>query len=72
MPLLMIIATATAIVMTAIVFISGMKDIDGIERKQKIWRLIWIWTCCGGVFLSATIVLCLTNIFNEFSFIINF
>ncbi len=63
MPILMTVAVASATVFTAITFISGFTDLDGLERKNHIKRLIWIWICCAGVFAASTIVLCLKTYF---------
>jgi len=65
MPILMALSIALATIYTAITFISGFSDINAEERKQKIKRLVWIWICAGGVFLTSSIVLLLKQYFEK-------
>ncbi len=67
MPLIMAVSFAIAMIFTAITFMSGYEDLNGLERKQKIKRLIWIWVCCGGVFATSTIMYCLRSYFVKLS-----
>ncbi len=63
MPIFMTVSIFIGTIYTAVTFIGGMGDITEIEKKQRIKRLIWIWICCGGVFLVSTIMLCLKKYF---------
>ena len=65
MPIVMVVAFAIGVVFTAITFIGGYNDLTGIERKQRIKRLLWIWFCCAGVFATSTIMLCLRTYFEK-------
>ena len=65
MPILMVISIGLATIYTAITFISGFNDVNAEERKQKIKRLVWIWICAGGVFLTSTIILVLKQYFEK-------
>ena len=65
MPILMVVSIGLATIYTAITFISGFSAVNAEERKQKIKRLVWIWICAGGVFLTSTIILILKQYFEK-------